>query len=248
MPDSSLDKALGLIDLLEDASGPVPPEELLARSGFARSTLYRYLKALQEAGLVTAFHDRGFTLGPRVVELDFRMRRTDPLIAAARPVMAVLAREVPGVALLCRRYRDRVLCVHQDGSLGAGRRSTYERGLAMPLFRGAASRVILAHLPPGAVTRLLVQEAAAFAEAGLGATPAEVRAALAAIRRRGFDVTAGQVTPGVTGIGAPILDLRGAVVGSLSVTLGRARLGAERAEAIGARIAQAAQRLSASAG
>lgn len=248
MGGSSLDKALGILDLLEDASGPMAFDVLLARSGFTRSTLYRYLKALQDAGLVIAFHDRGFTLGPRVVELDFRMRRADPLIAAARPVMTTLAAELSGVALLCRRYRGRVLCVHQEGSLGGGRRSTYERGLAMSLFRGAASRVILAHLPPGIVAKLLSQQAAAFAEAGLGATPAEARAALAAIRRRGFDVTQGQVTPGVTGIAAPVVDASGAVAGSLSVTLGRARVSVARAEAIGARIAAAAQRLSPSAG
>lgn len=248
MVGSSLHKALGILDLLEEAPGPVAFEVLHARCGFTRSTLYRYLKALQEAGLVTAFQDRGFALGPRVVELDFRMRRADPLIAAARPAMAALAAELAGVALLCRRYRDRVLCVHQEGSLGAGRRSTYERGLAMPLFRGAASRVILAHLPPGAIARLYAQDGAAFVGAGLGTTPAEARAALGAIRRRGFDVTAAQVTPGVTGIAAPVLDPGGAVVGSLSVTLRRTRLTAASATEIGERIAAAARRLSAAAG
>ncbi|MFM2150891.1 MAG: hypothetical protein RLZZ187_3197 [Pseudomonadota bacterium] len=248
MTGSSLDKALGILDLLEDAPGPVAFEALHARCGFTRSTLYRYLKALQEAGLVTAFQDRGFALGPRVVELDFRMRRADPLIAAARPAMAALAAELPGIALLCRRYRDRVLCVHQEGSLGAGRRSTYERGLAMPLFRGAASRVILAHLPPGAIARLYAQDATAFVAAGLGTTVAEARSALGTIRRRGFDVTAGQVTPGVTGIAAPILDAGEAVVGSLSVTLRRTRLTAASAAAIGEQIAAAARRLSAAAG
>ena len=175
---STLGKALGIIDLLEAAEGPVSFEALHAALGFTRSTLYRYLKTLQDAGLATSFPDRGFALGPRVVELDYRMRVTDPLIAAARPAMAQLVAEFPGVALLCRLYRDRVLCVHQDGRLGGERRSTYERGLAMPLFRGAASRVILAHLPGPAVTRLRARHAAEFAEAGLGATPAAVRAAL----------------------------------------------------------------------
>jgi DNA-binding IclR family transcriptional regulator len=108
--------------------------------------------------------------------------------------------------------------------------------------------VILAHLPPGAIARLQAQDAGAFAAAGLGATSAEARAALGAIRRRGFDVTAGQVTPGVTGIAAPVLDPGGAVVGSLSVTLRRTGLTAASAAAIGEQIAAAARRLSAAAG
>jgi DNA-binding IclR family transcriptional regulator len=227
---STLGKALGILDLLAAAEGPVAFEALHGALGFTRSTLYRYLKALQDAGLVTSFPDRGFALGPRVAELDNRMRRSDPLIAAARPVMAALAAELSGMALLCRRYRDRVLCVHQEGTLGGERRSTYERGLAMPLLRGAASRVILAHLPGPAVTRLMARDAAGFAAAGLGATPASVRAALQAIRRRGWDLTEGQVTAGVTGIAVPLLD--GAGAASLSVTLPRHDLPAGEAAAI----------------
>lgn len=248
MAHSSLDKALGILDLLEAAGGPMTFEAIHAQCGFTRSTLYRYLKALQEAGLVTTFHERGFSLGPRVAELDFRMRLTDPLIASSRPIMKTLAASLSGVALLCRRYRDRVLCVHQEGSLGPGRRSTYERGLAMPMFRGAASRVILAHLPPGTIARLIACDAAAFAEAGLGTTPAEVRAALAAIRRQGFDLTEAQVTPGVTGIAAPVLDGRAGVVGSLSITLRRARLRPKEVAAIASRLMNAARHLSAVAG
>jgi DNA-binding IclR family transcriptional regulator len=242
--ETSLAKALRILDLLEEAeTDPVSFETLHARLGFTRSTLYRYLKTLQDAGLAAAFHDRGFTLGPRVAELDYRMRLSDPLIAAARPVMAELAASLPGIALLCRRYRDRVLCVHQDGSLGPALRSTYERGLAMPLFRGAASRVILAHLPSSSIARLQARHAAGFAEAGLGDTPTAARAALHSIRRRGWDMTSGQVTPGVTGVAAPVLDGRGAILGSLSVTLAGAGLEEAEAGRIAARIVDGARRI-----
>jgi DNA-binding IclR family transcriptional regulator len=113
----------------------------------------------------------------------------------------------------------------------------------MPLFRGAASRVILAHLPGPAVARLRARHGAEFAEAGLGATPAAVRAALLAIRRRGWDRTEGQVTPGVTGIAAPVLDSTGAVTASLSLTLGRPQLDEATAEAIAGRVRAAVQAL-----
>jgi DNA-binding IclR family transcriptional regulator len=245
---STLGKALGVLDLLAEAEGPVAFEALHAALGFTRSTLYRYLKALQDAGLVTSFPDRGFALGPRVAELDHRMRRSDPLITAARPVMAGLAAEWPGVALLCRRYRDRVLCVHQDGTLGGDRRSTYERGLAMPLLRGAASRVILAHLPGPVVTRLMARDGAGFAEAGLGETPAAVRAALQAIRKRGWDVTEGQVTAGVTGIAVPLLDGAGGIAASLSLTLPRLGLAAAEVAAVAAALLAGAREVSREAG
>ena len=148
------------------------------------------------------------------------MRDRDALIAAARPVMAELARGVPGIALLCRRYRDRVLCVHQER--GEARfSSAYERGRARPLLRGAASRIILAHLRPHAVARLHAADPGGFAAAGLGGDLLAVRAALRDMRTRGWDATSGQVTPGITGVASAVFDNNGAVLGSLSVSVGR---------------------------
>ncbi|MGY9105836.1 MAG: HTH domain-containing protein, partial [Alphaproteobacteria bacterium] len=86
----------------------------MQKLGFTRSTLYRYLKTLSAAGLITSLPNVGYTFGPRIAELDYEMRNRDPLIIGAKPVMEKLVEDIPGVALLCRRYRDRVLCVHQE--------------------------------------------------------------------------------------------------------------------------------------
>ncbi|HEY8613802.1 MAG TPA: helix-turn-helix domain-containing protein, partial [Roseomonas sp.] len=106
--ETSPGRMLRVLDVLEEApDGLLSFEALHQALGFSRSTLYRHLKTLTDAGLVAAIPDRGFTLGPRVMELDYRMQQRDPLIGAARPVMAELARSTAGIALLCRRYRDR---------------------------------------------------------------------------------------------------------------------------------------------
>lgn len=220
--DTTPGKMLRILDVLEDSPGYLTLETLHARLGYTRSTLYRYLKVLGEAGLVVSMPELGFTLGPRIAELDYRMRQQDPLIAAARPVMAGLVQAEGGIALLCRRYRDRVLCVHQERAHAAFR-SHYERGLARPLHRGAAARVLLAALPAASINRLQAANAAGFAEAGLGNTAAEAREALRRIRQQGWDVTEGQATPGVTGIAAPLHGADGVVVGSISLTLGQPR-------------------------
>ena len=81
---------LQVVDLIEAGDSPVLPDDLMARLELTRSTLYRYLKALSEAGLITSFPGVGFALGPRIAELDFRMRNRDPLIIASRPVMREL--------------------------------------------------------------------------------------------------------------------------------------------------------------
>ncbi len=234
-PTSSLERMLRILDVIEDTNAAVPAEDLAARLGFTRSTTYRYLKILAEAGLVSSLPDLGYTLGPRIAELDWRMRTADPLIQAGRPVMAELARGEAGVVLLCRRYRDLVLCVHQERGSDLVH-SFYERGRARPPVRGAASRVILAWLPPPQLARLHARHTADFAAAGLGDTLAAARTRLRAIRLAGWDATEGQVTPGVTGIAAPILDGSGGVLGSLNLTVPRIALSARERARIADRV------------
>lgn len=217
----SLGKLFAILDLFHDG-GRLTPEDMAQRLALSRSTLYRYLKALADAGLLTPSSAGTYTLGPRIAELDYQMRTTDPLIAIAQPVMAELVANVPGIALLCRRYRNQVLCVHQERG-AADFQTNYERGRARPLLRGAASRIILAHMPPPAIRRLHAADPAGFARAGLGRSAEDALARLKEIRGRGIDITTGELTPGVTGVAAPIFDADGAVLGSLSVTLGSRR-------------------------
>ena len=224
---NSLERMIGILDLFEGNAFRWTVEQLHDRLGFTRSTLYRYLKVLTDAELLTSLPDVGYSLGPRIIELDYNIRRQDPLILASRPVMSELVQEVPGIALLCRRYRDKVLCVHQEQSTAAIH-STYERGRARPLLRGAASRIILAHLPTPKIKRLFEEQPAEFAAAGLGGTPSEVSAVLKGIRQTGWDQTTGQVTPGIVGIAAAIFDSRNNVVGSLSISIPQKGVDAQR--------------------
>lgn len=233
--ETSLERMLRVLDVIEDSDGPVGPEAMLQRLGFTRSTLYRYLKILSAAGLIASLPGTGYTFGPRVAELDYQMRTHDPLITASRPVMAELVRQAPGIALLCRIYRNTVLCVHQERGV-TGFASTYERGRARPLTRGAASRIILANLGSRAIGKLYHSEPNAFRDGRLGDTLATVKVNLKEIRQRGWDFTEGQVRRGVTGIGAPVFDQRGVVLGSLSLTVGRGHLSQAELQEIAERV------------
>ena len=215
---SSLEKMIEILDLFEEEHLRWAPEQMMARLGCPRSTLYRYLRVLSNAGLVTSLPDVGYTLGPRIAELDYEMRSSDPLIGNGRPLLQALVREIAGIGLLCRYYKGRVLCVHQEA--GASEiRSGYERGRAMPMGRGAASRVILAWLRPAQLKQLYEGQSREFSRIGMGRTLEEVQEHLRLIRRQGYCTSRGEVTPGVIGIAAPVLDSEGSIIGSLSLTV-----------------------------
>ena len=224
---SSLEKMIEILDLFGEGGLQWTPEAMMKRLGCPRSTLYRYLKVLTDAGLVTSLPGIGYTLGPRIAELDFEMRSGDPMIANGRPLLQALTHEVPGVGLLCRYYRNRVLCVHQESSAEEFR-SGYERGRPMPLARGSASRVILAGLRLPQLRKLYETQGSEFSDVGLGSSFAAVQEHLSAIRRQGHCISRGEVTPGVVGIAAPVFDGEDAVVGSLSITVWESGLAERR--------------------
>jgi len=209
---------LEILDLFEEEDPRWTPEQMMQRLSCPRSTLYRYLRVLSNAGLVTSLPDIGYTLGPRIAELDFEMRSSDPLITSGRPLLQALVKEITGVGLLCRYYKERVLCVHQEAS-SSELRSGYERGRAMPIARGAASRAILANLKLAQLRQLHERQSREFHRMGIGTSFEQVQDYLRRIRKQGYCASRGEVTPGVIGVAAPVFDSEGTVIGSLSITV-----------------------------
>ena len=85
----SLERMLGILDLFEGSSPEWTVDELHDALGYTRSTLYRYLKILTDAGFLAALPDIGYTLGPRIIELDYKIRTRDRLILASKPARPV---------------------------------------------------------------------------------------------------------------------------------------------------------------
>lgn len=190
---ASADRILQILGLFTPARPAWTPQEAAHALKLSRASAYRYFAQLEEAGFIEPAPGRRFALGPRIVELDRQIRLADPLVQASVDEMQKLARETGGIALLCRLHKDRVLCIHQERGTRAPRFVSYERGRAMPLHRGATSKVILAFLPP-------------------------LPKALEQIRCDRLCVAYGEVDPGACGIAVP-LEERSRVVGSLSVVL-----------------------------
>lgn len=234
---NSHEKMLGILDLFDSGEDAVAVtfDEMHERLGYTRSTLYRYLKTLTDAGLLTSLPSVGYMLGPRIVELDYKIRTGDVLIRAARPVMEELASQFRGIALLCRRYRFDVLCVHQESGTDTIH-SNYERGRRRSLLHGAASLGILAYLPDHQLRKFYGLVPGQFAAAGLGTTLKEVKGALREHRQRGWVSTTGDVTPGVTGVAAPVFDSRSEILGSLSLTLRDSRTNPKVIEDVAERV------------
>lgn len=244
------DRAVGVLKLFTLERPVWTVEQAAAALHVSASSAYRYVAGLVDAGLLTAAASGCYTLGPAIIQYDRQIQITDPLLRAAKPVMADIKRFAPpgSTVLLCRIFRETVLCVHQEADPDRPNRVSYERGRPMPLFRGATSKIILAHLAPRELRRVYDANRAEVEAAALGGTWEAFRGAMAGMRRAGHAVTRAEVDPGSMGIAVPILDDSRRVLGSLSYVIplaeehAAARLAA-LATAGGAEIGQAVRAL-----
>lgn len=212
----SLARMLGLLDLFTREAPIWTAEEIARYTGQSRSTCYRYIRALQRAGLISPVESGHFVLGSRILELDRQIRECDPLYNAASTAMAGLSAATGHSTLLCGLYSDSVMCIRRNLVVGAPE-TIHSRGHRRSLFRGALAKVILAYLPAHQLKQIYASSRPEIAAAGLGADWAGFRKILRAIRRDGYCMTCGEAFSGICGIAAPIFSRRGLVLGSVGV-------------------------------
>jgi len=212
----SLAKAFQILDLFTEADPVWSTAAIIEALETSRSTGYRYIKTLHDAGLLTSVSNGYYSLGPRIIEMDMQIRMTDPLLLASHGVLEGLVDTIGHSALLCTAYRDSVLCIREcRAPLSPVNR--FSRGQRRPLFQGAVSKVILAHLPHHRLKAIYSRQSTEVENAGLGSTWSDFRANLGKIKRDGYLLTMGEFNPGVYGVAAPVLNHQRTSLGSVGV-------------------------------
>jgi len=202
--------------------------------GYSRATGYRYVKDLVAAGLLQKVAAGRYALGARIIELDYRLRRSDPVLRAAAPVMEALVRRTRLDAVLSAMFGARVVDTHRVSG-DAALELQYGRGHPRPLFQGAAPKVLMACRPRAQLVRLHAQHADEIAAHGLGDSWAGFRDRMAVIRRAGFHLSLGELEPGIGAAAVPLTGEDGEVLAALALvgTVDRLQaLGAARLQAV----------------
>ena len=230
---SSLARALKVLDLFGEETAVLGADEIIARLKYSRPTGYRYVRTLVGAGLLVRARG-GYALGPRIIELDWIIRTQDPVLLASRQAVRGLVTATGCDVTQMGLYGERIVTIHHElgpRPLAIG----YDRGRAMPLFRGAPSKAIVAFLPRARLERLYRRHGgrgfARFAEE------------MQAVRRAGYAVSFGELDVGKVGIGAPVF-LGARVTGSVCLVLTRAQYDAADRGALVERLLASAARIS----
>lgn len=219
---ATVDRALGVLRLFAGDQSEWTVEAAARELGLSQSTAYQYFRSLVDGGLLSTYKTGLYVVGPAIIELDRQTRLREPLILASRKEMDRLATGLGGddVVLLCRLYKLTVMCIDQRAPAVPSQTVSYERGRPMPLEKGAASKVILAHLQPRVLRRYYDQSY----PRGVSPTWAEFRQPLKGIRRAGLSITHGELDEGRVGISSPVFTDEGEVIGSIGLVLSESSL------------------------
>lgn len=239
------DRLLNILGLFTMERPEWPVEQAAQELGLAVSTAYRYFRSLSKAGLIVSFAAGRYVLGPAIIQYDRQIRLLDPLMTTAQPIMRRLAAQISPqvIILLCRLFRNQVMCVHQESGEHTHSATSYERGRPMPLFRGAASKIILANMPSRIVSSLYATLAPEFKQAGLGGNWEEVKVKLRALRNAGASITQGELDLGMAGLSVPVFDQSAAVIGSLGIVIEAHRLTPKLVATVTAQLHEASQQI-----
>lgn len=237
---SSLGSSLSILSLFGPDRPTLSAEAITESLGFSRPTGYRYLRELVASGLLVRLAPGTYSLGPRIIELDWQIRQSDPLLRSGLPVIRDLSSATGFEVNLVGRYGDHIVTTHQQHGLERLPLS-FGRGRPLPPFRGAGSKIIVAHFPRTRLRRLYEAHRTDAIDARLGKHWEEVRQALAAIRRQGFAVSHGELDPGYVGVAAPVFSADGDILGSVIAALPKERLAVTDLDRLTGRIRTAGQ-------
>jgi len=212
-----LAKVVAILDQLA-ADGEVTPARLADLIDEPRSTVYRLLNSLQQAGLIEPGVQRGaYRLGLKLFRLGSAVAARFDERQAALPVMERVHGETGETVFLCVRRGFEAVCIERlDGQRVQS--LALRVGGSLPLHAGGAPRALLAYEPRAFWDEYLAHEDPRVFTPHTPATRDQLLRELQSVRALGYAVSDEDVTPGIAAIGVPVFDYTGKVRASISIS------------------------------
>jgi IclR family acetate operon transcriptional repressor len=240
----SIDRALQLLKLFDDNCPTWDLAGLVDVTGLNKTTVFRIVTALENAGLVERDASGAYKLGSEMIALGGRAARANDLRRVAHEDLRALSDTTGETTTLeilrpdndgwCMLVIDEVLGRHLVGI-------TQYIGSRLPVHATSTGKAVLAHVAEP--TRYLPQTPLIFTDA----TRDEGSLLLADIqqaRAQGYSVAIGELERGLVAIGAPVFDANGEVTAAISLVGPSVRLGAAQVDNLIPRVVATAEKIS----
>jgi DNA-binding IclR family transcriptional regulator len=215
---TSLTRMLAVLDLFTSDRPSWTADSIARELGYTQPTVYRYLRELQQSGLLRDEAASSFVLGPRVIELDYQMRTGDPLLVASqKPMRALMQSTGCDVALVGVCGSHVITLAYEPGPQGM--RASYGRGRRMPVFRGAMSHSLLSALSRPQLRKLYASNLEEAQASELARDWDGLLCELRKLRQQGYTTSEGVLDPGNAGVAVPLTSSSHAVTAALGFVM-----------------------------
>jgi IclR family acetate operon transcriptional repressor len=215
-------RALDILDCFTTEGGSLTLAEISRSVKLTTPTTHRLLRALTLRGMVVDDGNRHYSLGPTVMRLASAiMDRGNDLIAIGTPSLERLRAETGETVSLHIALGEKRVCVAELVSPEPIRMESGV-GHVYPLYAGAAGKVLIAwdEDPLARVPHDLSRVGPSTI-----ASRTELERELAAVRRRGYATSAGEVVSGASSLAVPVFGNNGTVTAAINVAGPTSRLG-----------------------
>jgi IclR family transcriptional regulator, acetate operon repressor len=237
-PMRSLERALHILDAMEDAGGSINVTRLGNASHLPRATVLRIISVLEKYGYVNKRQGR-YRLGAAVLPLAHAYMLGDELTRVTLPVLQELAHTSEETAsLFVRRGSKRILVQRVDGLQPLRFLLPIGQGLLLPT---GAGKVLAAALPEEELDRVMDEIGERTLANGKRLTRETLRAELKRIRRQGYSFSDGERAVGTFSIAAPVVDAEGTTIAAVSVAGATERLTPKKIESLSIEVRAAAK-------
>lgn len=216
-PVGVLTKVLAIFELLDRSPDGLQLKSISEQTGFNKSTAYRFLAHLEQAGYLVRDLTGAYLIGPRLVRLGADSTYQATIRKVSRPAMETLWCKTDETVNLGVLDRGEVLYLDVIESPHSFRLSS-QPGMRRVLNHTALGKTILAWSPATVRDELLAACKMKDHSPRSIVNPAEMLAELGRIQRRGYAIDNEEVEPGACCVAAPIFDSSGRIAASISVS------------------------------
>jgi DNA-binding IclR family transcriptional regulator len=237
-PMRSLERALHLLDILENAGCSMGLTELGRASQLSKPTALRMLLVLEKYGFAEKRQGR-YRLGAAVLPLAHAYLLGNELTRVTLPVLQELAESTgETVSLFVRLGFKRVLVQRIEGLHPM--RFALPLGERLPIHVGAG-KVLAAAMSDAEIQQMLDELGEIRLANGQPFPREEVFAELDRVRKQGYAVSLGERMLGIVAVAAPVVDAHGATIAAVSVAGTAERLPSTEIERLSVAVRDAAK-------
>jgi DNA-binding IclR family transcriptional regulator len=211
----TIERVFAILKLIAQQNGEIRVSRIAERLSLPKSTVSRFLVALEAEGMVHRTPENRFSLGEQLLALTRKPHHHQGLIAAARPALMALNQQTgESVALSVLDGHAVTYLFHLESQHAV--QVVDWTGESVPLHVSSSGKLLLANSSQTLIDDYAKGPFKAFTKRSIICAD-QLKINLATIRKQGFAVSDEEFAPGVIGYAVPLRDASQNIVAAITV-------------------------------